>query len=59
MLQLMKIHRLNSLRDQYKKVKADSLKFMRTGDIKNYIKNLTKASKIQNEYLETLSLRVS
>jgi len=58
MLELMKIHRLNSLRDQYKKVKAEAMKFMKTGDLKNYLKRLTKASKIQNEYLETLNMQV-
>ena len=58
MLQLMKIHRLNSLRDQYKKVKSESLKFMQSGDLKNYLRNLTKATKIQNEYLETLHMQV-
>ncbi len=58
MLQLMKIHRLNSLRDQYKKVKEESLKFMQSGDLKNYLRNLTKATKIQNEYLETLHMQV-
>lgn len=58
MLQLMKIHRLNSLREQYKKVKAEAMKFMKSGDLKNYIKRLTKASKIQNEYIETLHMQV-
>ena len=58
MLQLMKIHRLNSLREQYKKVKSESLKFMQSGDLKNYLRNLTKATKIQNEYLETLNMQV-
>ncbi|GEM_PF-820928 len=58
MLQLMKIHRLNSLKAQYKKVKDESLKFMQSGDLKNYLRNLTKATKIQNEYIETLHMQV-
>ncbi len=58
MLQLMKIHRLNSLREQYKKVKSEAMKFMTKGDLKNYLKRLTKASKIQNEYIETLNMQV-
>lgn len=58
MLQLMKIHRLNSLRDQYKKVKAEAVKFMRKGDLKNYLSRLTRANKIEREYLETLSMQV-
>ena len=58
MLQLMKIHRLNSLRDQYKKVKEESLNFMKTGDLKGYLKKLTQAAKIQNEYVETLHMQV-
>jgi len=58
MLQLMKIHRLNSLREQYNKVKTEAVKFMRKGDLKNYISRLAKASKIRNEYIETLSMQV-
>lgn len=58
MLQLMKIHRLNSLRAQYKKVKEESLNFMKTGDLKNYLKKLTEATKIQNEYTETLNIQI-
>ena len=58
MLQLMKIHRLNSLREQYKNVKAEALRFMKSGDLKNYVQRLTKASKIQNEYIETLQMQV-
>ncbi|MDZ4845000.1 MAG: hypothetical protein SH857_05555 [Chitinophagales bacterium] len=54
----MKIHRLNSLKAQYKKVKDESLKFMQSGDLKNYLRNLTKATKIQNEYIETLHMQV-
>ena len=58
MLQLMKIHRLNSLKEQYNKVKSDAVKFMKNGDLKNYLKRLTKASKIEREYIETLNMQV-
>ncbi len=58
MLQLLKIHRLNSLKEQYKMVKADAKKFMRTGDLKNYLHKLSEATKIQREYQETLTLEV-
>ena len=58
MLQLMKINRLNSLRAQYNTVKCESLKFMKSGDLKNYLRKLTQATHIQNEYLETLNMEV-
>ncbi len=58
MLQLMKIHRLSSLREQYNKVKSEAVNLMRKGDLKNYIVKLAKASKIRNEYIETLSMQV-
>ena len=58
MLQLMKIHRLNSLREQYNHLKSEAMKYMTRGDLKNYVKRLTKASKIQHEYIETLSMDV-
>ena len=58
MLQLMKIHRLNSLREQYTKVKTEAMNFMQSGDLKNYLRRLTKATKIQNEYMETLKMQV-
>lgn len=58
MLQLMKIHRLNSLRTQYDKVKVESLNFMKSGDLKNYLKKLAQAAKIENEFNETLHIQV-
>lgn len=58
MLQLMKIHRLNSLRAQYDKVKSESLKFMQSGDLRNYLKKLTQAAKIEHEFNETLHMQV-
>lgn len=54
----MKINRLNSLRAQYNTVKSESLKFMKSGDLKNYLRKLTQATHIQNEYLETLNMEV-
>jgi hypothetical protein len=54
----MKIHRLNSLREQYNNVKSEAMKFMQSGDLRNYLKRLTKATKIQNEYMETLKMQV-
>ncbi len=58
MLQLMKIHRLNSLKEQYDHMKSEALKFMTKGDLKNYVRQLTKASMLRNEYMETLSMAV-
>ena len=58
MLQLMKIHRLNSLKEQYNKVKSEAVRFMQKGDLKNYLRRLTKANKIEHELHETLNMQV-
>lgn len=58
MLQLMKIHRLISLRNQYNKAKAEALRFMKTGDLKNYFAKLTEASRLKKEFSETVSMEI-
>ena len=58
MLQLMKVHRLISLRQQYVKLKSEALKLMNAGDLKGYLEKLAQASKMKAEFSETLSLKV-
>jgi len=58
MLEVMKINRLVSLRNQYLKLKAEARKTMATGDLKDYYQKLSKANKIKNEISETLSMKV-
>lgn len=58
MLQLMKIHRLISLKKQYNKLKSEAVKLMTSGDLKGYLEKLTQASKLRREFSETLNLKV-
>lgn len=57
MLEILKINRIQKLKSQYKRTKAEAIKFMRSGDLKNYIRKLTEVQKIEAEYLDTLSLK--
>ncbi|GIV32847.1 MAG: hypothetical protein KatS3mg031_0382 [Chitinophagales bacterium] len=57
MLELLIHHRLLSLRKQYKKVMSEAVNYMQNGNLKEYLHKLMEASKIRNEYSETLTLQ--
>ena len=58
MLEVMKINRLISLREQYLKSKAEAKKSMDKGDLKTYFDKLSKTNELKKEFSETLSMKV-
>jgi len=58
MLEVMKIHRLLSLRKQYMKSKLEARKSMDKGDLQNYFEKLKETNRLKSELSDTINMKV-